>query len=93
MGTGENIHNDTLTQKLVAANDHPRMYDLYRKYLDAWFDNGGELFVAFAYFRRPDRYGSWGVLRNQDQPIEEAPKYRALVDTIQEFLDGTRTQN
>ena len=92
VGTGENIHFDTLTQKLVAANDHPRMYDLYRKYLDAWFDNGGELFVAFAYFRRPDRYGSWGVLRHQDQPIEEAPKYRALVDTIQEFLDGTRTQ-
>jgi hypothetical protein len=88
-GAKKNI--DSLTGKLVAANFDARMYDLYRKYLDVWFDNGGGLFVHFSYVRSPDEHGSWGVLRSQDQPIEEAPKYRALVDVIQEFVDGTRT--
>ena len=91
MATRDNQNIAALTQKLVAANEHPRMYDLYRQYLDAWFDNGGELFVAFSYIIWGGKSGSWGALRYQDQPIEEAPKYRALVDTIQEFTDGTRT--
>ena len=48
VGTGERVENDALTEKLVAANSHPRMYDLYREYLDAWFDNGGGLFASFS---------------------------------------------
>ena len=91
VASGGNKDIDALTQKLVAANEHPRMYDLYRQSLDAWFNNGGELFVAFNFIRWGDKHGSWGVLRYQDQPSEDAPKYRALVETIQEFLDGTRT--
>ena len=91
VATGEKKNIDALTQKLIAANEHPRMYDLYRQSLNAWFDNGGELFVAFSYIRWGDQHGSWGVLRYQDQPIEDAPKYRALVETIQEFIAGTRT--
>ena len=91
VATGDKKNIDALTQKLVAANEHPRMYDLYRQSLDVWFDNGGELFVAFSFIRWGDKHGSWGVLRYQDPPIEDAPKYRALVETIQEFVGGTRT--
>ncbi len=67
------------------------MYDLYRQSLDTWFDNGGELFVHYNFVRGPGQHGSWGALEYRDKPIEEAPKYRALVDTIEEFLLRTRT--
>ena len=54
------------------GRDHPQ--------LDAWFAEGGGLFVPFSYAGLPNKWGSWGALEYQDQPVEQAPKYRALVD-------------
>lgn len=76
-----------LTETMIAANRHPRMGDLYRKYLKSWFDTvGGGVSVHYSYVFPPGPFGSWGALEFQDQPISEAPKYQALLDTI-EYLN------
>ncbi len=59
---------------------HPLMTEAYRKMLEGFHNAGGSLFVAFAYVGRQGRYGSWGHLQYQDEPLENAPKYRALLE-------------
>ena len=56
------------------------MYDRYVEYVDMLQANGVALFNNFAYVVAPSKYGSWCVLEYMDQPIDEAPKYRALAD-------------
>jgi hypothetical protein len=73
-------NNATLTEKLHAANRDPRMKQLYFDLLDAWYESGGSLFCAFNYVNKFTGSGSWGALEWMDQPIEEAPKYQALVE-------------
>ena len=73
--------NDKALIKLFHdANRHPRMYDVTRKHLKNWADAGGDLYVLFAYVAAPSKWGSWGLLEYQDQPVAEAPKYRAFLD-------------
>ncbi len=82
VGTRGNQDNDKLTSLLHAANRHPRMYDLYVKYLDAWYGSGGGPLVLFNSVYSPNKWGSWGHLEYQDQPDNTAPKYRAILDRI-----------
>jgi hypothetical protein len=78
VGTGANQNNTALTAKLIAAQSDPGMGVLYEKYYRAWFTNIGNVFANFSYVTRPSKYGSWGILEYQDQPIEEAPKFEAI---------------
>lgn len=82
VGSGGNENNQELTDKLIAANRHQRMYDLYIEYLDMLRDGGIVLHCNYSYVRGPSKWGSWGVMEDQDQPVAEAHKYRALVDWI-----------
>lgn len=75
-------NNQPLTDLFIAANRHPRMYDLYQKHLGIWFQSGGDLYMAFSNVAKPSKWGSWGALEYQDQPGSAAPKYRALVDYL-----------
>lgn len=75
-------NNEKLTALFIAANRDPRMGELYRSHLDNWFSAGGKLYALFASARLPNKYGSWGLLEYQGQPIAQAPKYRAAVDYI-----------
>jgi hypothetical protein len=72
-------NNEALTKLFMAANRSPRMYGLYVKHLANWADAGGGLYVAYNNVSRPSKWGSWGALEYQDQPVEDAPKYRALL--------------
>lgn len=75
--------NKMLVQNMIDANRDPRMKELYLEYLKSWFDTvGGGLFVHFNYVAQPSPFGSWGALEYQDQPINEAPKYQALLDVL-----------
>ncbi len=73
---------------LVAANQDPRMYDLYAAWLDSLstLNERGDpgLFMNFSFIAPPSaRYGSWGALERQfdaDHSREASPKYAALVD-------------
>ena len=41
---------------------------------------GVELIANYQLISSWSKWGSWGVLEYQQQPIQEAPKYRALID-------------
>jgi hypothetical protein len=75
-------NNEALTNLFLAANRDPQMYDLYTDYLNQWQSLGGGLFINFSYVDGYSQWGSWAVLEYQDQSLEEAPKYRALLDYI-----------
>jgi hypothetical protein len=54
--------------------------------LDAWYKNSGEgLMVLFNYTEAPTKFGSWGLLENQEQPLQLAPKYQAFMDRLQKL--------
>jgi hypothetical protein len=74
--------NESLTSLFLAANRDPQMYEVYTEYLNRWHELGGGLFVSFSYVDGFSQWGSWGVLEYQDQALEDAPKYRALVDYV-----------
>jgi hypothetical protein len=80
VGVGSWNSNTQLTALFQAANRHPRMYDAYIDDITGWGDSGGGLMMAFASCYTPSRYGSWGLLEYQDQPLSEAHKMRAWVD-------------
>lgn len=83
VATGELMNDESLTQKLIAANRHPRMTQLYEKMFDAWYSaSGRDLLVLFNSAELPSKYGSWGLLENQEQLPERAPKYRAFRDQL-----------
>ncbi len=81
-------NNEALTALFIAANRSPRMYDLTRRHLEHWFAAGGGMHVAFNYVQGPSKWGSWGVLEYQDQPVSEAPKYRAVLDVAARDAKG-----
>lgn len=73
---------DTLTNLLINANRHEGMGDLYRLLFDAWYAYGGSDFMVFSSVKMPSKHGCWGLLERMDQPPEQAPKYRAVMDYI-----------
>lgn len=81
VGHGGAENNEALTDLLIRCNRDERMADLYRRLLKQWTDEGGGAFMAFSYAGLPSKWGSWGALEYQDQPIEKAPKYRTLAET------------
>lgn len=74
--------NETLFA-YAAINAHPRMYDLYRHYLNRWQNFGGGTLVAFhlAGWTEAEYFGH---LRYVGQPLDEAHKYRALLSWMAE---------
>lgn len=68
------------TGALLAAQTHPLMEACYRELLDGFRDMGGSAFMAFASCGGWGRHGYWGLLEYQDQPIEEAIKYRVVLE-------------
>jgi len=70
--------NETLTNKLMNSNRDPRMKDIYISMYNSWISNGGGIFTVFSNVAGWSKYGSWGILEYQDQPIGNAPKYTAI---------------
>ena len=75
---GEN--NEVLTQLLHEANRHPRMGEIYTKYLDGWKQNGGGLICLFASTGGWSKWGSWGLLQNYDDKAADYPKFAATMN-------------
>lgn len=72
------------TALFTAANQHPRMRQLYVDYLNQWQQHGGGLFMHFVDVGLSSKYGSWGALEYQDQNIQQAPKYLGLLDYLKQ---------
>jgi hypothetical protein len=75
----EGGYNEALTRLFLEANAHPRMGRLYRRYLDAWVDAGGDLFCHFDSVSRWSWWGSWGLLQHHDDRPQASPKFMATV--------------
>lgn len=86
----EELQNDeAYTQKLVAANREPSMRGVYDAMLDAWWKaSDNDLMMLFTYIDKPGKFGSWGMLEEQTEPTERAPKFRAFSDRLTK-LRGT----
>ena len=78
VGRGVWMNNQVLNDLFFAANRHERMEAIYELYLDLWRSRGGRQLMAYTFVKRFNEHGSWGALEHLDQPLEEAPKYRAL---------------
>lgn len=73
--------NDTVLVSLIEdANRDPRMKSLYLDYLDTLATERVDDFNQFIYTGGWSKWGSWGALEYQDQPMQDAPKYAALVE-------------
>jgi hypothetical protein len=60
------------------VQSQPEMGALYGHLLEVLRREKFDLLVAFNYAGRSSVFGSWGHLRYQDEPLEQAPKFRAL---------------
>ncbi len=82
VGVGEPVNDAALTEQLIAANRDPRMGDVYRRYLEQWDSVSGDLMVLFASMQVPGKWGSWGLIETEFQPVSKAHKLKATLDWI-----------
>jgi hypothetical protein len=61
-----------------AAQDDPRMADVYRHLLRTWVSLGGDVFANFTLATKPSKYGYWGLLEAIDRP--DSLKYQTVRD-------------
>lgn len=81
---GSASNDGAFVAKLIAANRNPRMRSIYMRMLDAWYENSGQgLLMLFNFAETPNKYGAWGLLEGQEQPMTRAPKYQAFFDRLQ----------
>jgi len=78
-------NDEQLTALFHAANRDPRMRQLYTSYYNVWANNGGGMMAAFSATAAPGKWGAWGLLEYQDQPVANAPKFRATLDFMAEL--------
>ena len=89
-----NDNNVELGNKLIAANRHPRMYSIYHSLMDAWFNNGGGVFIAYTGALTPSvAWGSFGTVEYLGQDLSEAHKHRALLDYLAQLSSSQLTRN
>lgn len=74
-------NNPVVTKLLTAANRDRRMGQVYHKYLDAWKDAGGQMFVHFLNTESYTKWGSWGA--REDMSNQDTPKFKEIQRFIQ----------
>lgn len=77
---GEN--SDTLTALLMSANRHPRMGEVYTRYMEAWREEAGDLMCLFSSTSQWGKWGSWGLTEYLEETEADQPKYKAALDAI-----------
>ncbi len=68
------------TRLFIQANRDMRMAKAYTDFMRGWKANGGKLFVNFSAPRTYQWFGSWGTKEYITQPLNKAPKHRALLN-------------
>lgn len=89
VGTEGNQDNQTLTDLFHAANNNPRMRQIYLDDLRRWDSEGGSLFMAFTHIYEPSKWGAWGMLETLYQDRNSAPKWMGVMDWKAEKTPGT----
>jgi hypothetical protein len=73
-----------MTKLFIATNRDPGMGPVYTRYLHSWFANSDDLICLYNSVSRPNLYGSWGMKEYLAQPLDKAPKYKAIMKAIQD---------
>jgi hypothetical protein len=68
-----------------------RMYDLYKTYLTQWQSQFGDTMNLFALTGTISGYGAWGMTEYNGQPIDQAPKLKAVRDFLGLSTTSTTT--
>lgn len=80
---GQHLVDATATPEIVdlfaKANRDPRMGEIYKQYLQTWFNMGGGNFVNFSDIGTYSKYGYWGLTEGLNQ---SSPKYDAVMELI-----------
>lgn len=63
----------------LAAQDLPEMFTAYRALINGAYAAGVEVFVAYDFVGPRNTADSFSVLEHIREPLESAPKYRALI--------------
>jgi hypothetical protein len=58
---------------------HPRMEEIYTRYLERWRNEVGDLMVLFSATSPISQWGAWGIREYGGQPLSETPKRRAVL--------------
>ncbi len=82
VGVGGAENNEALTKLFISANNHPKMSELYKIYLDSWKEISGDLMCIFSSVGTYSKWGSWGLLENAMQT--SSPKYDAVIKWMYE---------
>ncbi len=80
VGVGGGENNEAMTSLFKAANRHPRMAEIYLKYLDAWRNAGGDLMCIFSSTGNWSKWGSWGLTEYLDETEKDQPKFKAVIE-------------
>ncbi len=78
VGVGPLMNDEKLNALFDAANRDRRMKGVYLRYLRAWREKGGGLFVHYTNVGSYSKFGRWGALERPDEARELAPKFDAL---------------
>lgn len=79
---------DTLLPAIWEIVRDEQFVDVTHYALNYWRENGFYTFSMFSYCGGWSKYGQWGHLEYQDQPLEEATKCRAVL-SWQDSVAGT----
>jgi len=71
-----------VTAHVAQAHSSPAMRAVYREYLEAWIESGGELLNHYFDIGPGTQWGFWGALDRVTQDPATAPKYLGLLDAI-----------
>ena len=63
---------------MKAINRDPRMETAYRRYIDGWSKRNGDLMTILQDVAGIDGGSAWGLREWLDQPLDQAPKARAI---------------
>lgn len=76
---------EKITTTMQAANRHPRMGDMYRRYFDEWKRIGGDVMAVFSSISRWSNHGAWGIAEYYDSTPAEYPKLDAVLKTARQW--------
>jgi hypothetical protein len=83
---GQHVNSSKDVPLLTAINRHPAMGAAYTRYLTKWQAELGDLMVLFADYGAPGKYGAWGLQEYLGQPLDQAPKAKAVDAFVRSHL-------
>jgi hypothetical protein len=78
--SGQHIQIPDDVDLLRKVNTDPRMGEAYRRYLEGWSRSIGDTIMLYHMVGAVERFGAWGLQEYDGQPLDQAPKKKAVLD-------------